>query len=111
MRCTSWGIPDDQARLEPPHLHLKNGAALRLDAVPVVSPACAWWRCAGDYSALIEPGRFTQLTPTDGVQMALVLPGSGMLGSHNHPDLMLVAQALNGGKLDVEEDYLTAVAR
>ena len=65
----------------------------------------------GDYSALIEPGRFTQLTPTDGVQMALVLPGSGMLGSHNHPDLMLVAQALNGGKLDVEEDYLTAVAR
>ena len=40
------GIPDDQARLEPPHLHLKNGAALRLDAVPVVSRACAWWRCA-----------------------------------------------------------------
>ena len=59
---------------------------------------------------MIEPGRFTQLTPTDGVQMALVLPGSGMLGSH-HPDLMLVAQALSGGKLDVEEDYLTAVAR
>ena len=112
VRCTSWGIPDDQARLEPPHLHLKNGAALRLDAVPVVSPGLRMVAVRyGDYSALIEPGQFTQLTPTDGVQMALVLPGSGMLGSHNHPDLMLVAQALNGGKLDVEEDYLTAVAR
>nr|WP_249205359.1 EAL domain-containing protein [Achromobacter sp. Marseille-Q0513] len=112
VRCTSWGIPEDQARLEPPHMYLKSGAALRLDAVPVVSPGLRMVAVRhGDYSALIEPGRFTQLTPADGVQMALVLPGSGMLGSHNHPDLMLVAQALNGGKLDVEEDYLSAVAR
>lgn len=34
VRCTSWGIPDDQARLEPPHLHLKNGA-----------PRCGWTPC------------------------------------------------------------------
>ena len=45
VRCTSWGIPDDQARRAAASAPEERRRAL-LDAVPVVSPACAWWRCA-----------------------------------------------------------------
>jgi len=112
VRCTTWGVPDAQTSLAPPDLKLSSGASLKLDAVPVVSAALRMVAVRdGAYSALIEPGRFTDVVLPDGVQLALVLPGVGLLGSVANPDLVLVAQALGGGTLRLEEDYLTSVAR
>ncbi|WP_447918106.1 EAL domain-containing protein [Achromobacter aegrifaciens] len=112
VKCTTWGVPSSEEPLVPAQLTLQNGGQLLLDAVPVVSPGIRMVAVRyGDYSALLEPGRFTEKGPTDGVQLAVVLPGVGMLGTRNNPDLVLVSQALNGGKLDIEEAYLSAVAR
>jgi sensor c-di-GMP phosphodiesterase-like protein len=112
VRCTTWGVPSYEEPLVPAQLTLANGAQLLLEAVPVVSPGIRMVAVRyGDYSALLEPGRFTEKGPADGVQLAVVLPGVGMLGTRNNPDLVLVSQALNGGRLDIDEAYLTAVAR
>ncbi|MDF3858149.1 EAL domain-containing protein [Achromobacter denitrificans] len=112
VKCTTWGVPSYEEALVPTQYLLSNGGQLVLDAVPVVSPGIRMVAVRyGDYSALLEPGRFTEKGAADGVQLAVVLPGVGMLGTRNHPDLVLVSQALNGGKLNLDEAYLSAVAR
>ena len=112
VQCTTWGVPSYEEPLIPAQVELANGARLLLDAVPVLSPGIRMVAVRhGDYSALFEPGRFTEKALTDGAQLAVVLPGVGMLGTRNDPDLVLVSQALNGGKLDIDEAYLSAVAR
>ncbi len=104
VKCTTWGVPSYEEALVPTQYLLSNGGQLVLDAVPVVSPGIRMVAVRyGDYSALLEPGRFTEKGAADGVQLAVVLPGVGMLGTRNHPDLVLVSQALNGGKLNIDE--------
>ncbi|MGY6270072.1 EAL domain-containing protein [Achromobacter denitrificans] len=112
VRCTTWGAPGHEEPLVPAQFELAGGGQLVLDAVPVVSPGIRMVAVRyGDYSALLDPGRFTEKGAADGVQLAVVLPGVGMLGTRNHPDLVLVSQALNGGRLNIDEAYLSAVAR
>ncbi len=80
VQCTTWGVPSYEEPLIPAQVELTNGGRLLLDAVPVLSPGIRMVAVRhGDYSALFEPGRFTEKALTDGAQLAVVLPGVGML--------------------------------
>ncbi|HEY4318400.1 MAG TPA: EAL domain-containing protein [Herbaspirillum sp.] len=110
LACTSWGVTHGRIRQVDPDFITPEGLGVVFNVYPMISHGKLMTEVRyKNYTTLIDPVRFADITLDSDVALAVVTPSGQLLGSLHAPDLDLVRRALQGVNGALMDDHLIAV--
>lgn len=118
LRCSSWGMSDRPVTRSQPERITPEGVGIKLSITPYVSDGATMMALQyGNYSVLVNPGRFTDVIVDERIHLAIATPEGRVLSESGRamPDairaVLEVRAILDGESSTAEDPHLYALVR
>jgi sensor c-di-GMP phosphodiesterase-like protein len=112
LKCTSWGLVEDEVRQPRAHFTTREGFQLNLRVRPIVSMGSVMIAMqAGTHNALVDPSRLVDVLSEPRVSLTLATRDGQIVAQRHAPNAALLSRVLRQGGTGRDGETFFAVAR